>query len=122
MTDINIKDITDGLEIPTWLRRGHPDCTITAKKTRNHKPKFAVSQSARDRLDRIKALRGRQAREAQSHTPVLCAIRGGADTFGKIRKATDLVSEDDTNLLHTVLRQLHKGRKIEKRAGRYYPR
>ena len=113
----------NNLDIPTWLLRGHPDCRIRTKKVRERKPahNFAVSKAAQAAVDRRKALRERREKEAQLRAPVLSAVKNGADTFGKVRKATDIPTSDNagSKALKAVIRQLVRDRKVSKRGKRY---
>ena len=110
--------------IPTWLLRGHPDCRFRAKKVRERKPALnmpSVSKAAQAAIDRRKALRERREKEAQLRAPVLSAVKNGADTFGKVRKATDIPASDNagSKALKAVIRQLVRHHKISKRGKRY---
>ena len=113
----------NNLDIPTWLLRGHPDCSIRTKKVRERKPahNFAVSKAAQAAIDRRKALRERREKEAQLRAPVLSAVKNGADTFGKVRKATDIPTSDNagSKALKAVIQQLVRDRKVSKRGKRY---
>jgi hypothetical protein len=52
---------------------------------------------------------------------VLSAVKNGADTFGKVRKATDIPTSDNagSKALKAVIRQLVRDRKVSKRGKRY---
>ena len=75
--------MTDDLEIPTFLRRGHPDCTVIDRPDElskdNHPAAKAELPFSRPKL--TAAYKGRIAMD------LIGAIKAGSDTFGKIRTA-----------------------------------
>ena len=95
--------MTDDLEIPTFLRRGHPDCILhedmhrraqglapLSDVDRNHRTDKAVADLMGQKRKLTAAFKARVA------MAVIAQVRKGADTFGKIRKA--LPDYDDREL------------------------
>jgi len=72
--------MTDYLEIPTFLLRGHPDCKVSDKPLHDDsQPETVEWTVTKPKL--TAAYKGRIAQE------LIAVIKGGADTFGKIRNA-----------------------------------
>jgi len=98
----------DDLTIPTFLRRGHPDCIVkqpelTLRDEFREGPTPSVTDTMRDFVKAHEmmhqALAPRKltgAFRSRVAMAVIAQVRKGADTFGKIRKA--LPDYDDREL------------------------
>jgi hypothetical protein len=90
--------MTDDLTIPTFLRRGHPDCKIGSGISDPDSPAWVTLDLTNPKPsnrppERRKLTAAFKSRVAMA---VIAQVRSGADTFGKIRKA--LPDYDDREL------------------------
>ncbi len=81
----------DDLEIPTFLRRGHPDCVVQDRPSvllqQVHPALQTEIPFSKPKL--TAAYKGRIAAD------LIGAVKAGADTFGKIRKALPNYSDKE---------------------------
>ena len=69
------------LTIPTFLRRGHPDCLV---KEHSEAQIPVIEEAALVEERKVKLTAAHKSRVAGS---IIAAVKNGHDTFGKIRKA-----------------------------------
>mgnify|MGYP005711123341 FL=1 len=99
--------MTDYLEIPTFLLRGHPDCKVSNKPSCDEsQPETVEWTVTKPKL--TAAYKGRIAQE------LIGVINGGADTFGKIRNA---MPRYEYNELRSAIRYAKKWIPMVERRG-----
>tara|TARA_R100001460_G_scaffold8582_1_gene21184 strand:- start:64 stop:456 length:393 start_codon:yes stop_codon:yes gene_type:complete len=84
--------MTCDLEIPTFLRRGHPDCVIAGVSSVTERPVPVEVSASKQKL--TAAFKGRLA------ATILGMVNNGHNTFGKLRKA--LPQHDDRELKSAI--------------------
>ncbi len=84
--------MTCNLEIPTFLRRGHPDCVIAGVSSVTERPVPVEVSASKQKL--TAAFKGRLA------ATILGMVNNGHNTFGKLRKA--LPQHDDRELKSAI--------------------
>ena len=84
--------MTCNLEIPTFLRRGHPDCVIAGVSSVTERPVPVEASASKQKL--TAAFKGRLA------ATILGMVKNGHNTFGKLRKA--LPQHDDRELKSAI--------------------
>ncbi len=100
--------MTDDLEIPTFLRRGHPDCIVkepelTVRDEFPEGPAPSMAEVAREFIEAHELMHEvlaprklNAAFRSRVAAAIIAQVKSGADTFGKLRKA--LPDYDDREL------------------------
>ena len=103
--------MTYDLEIPTFLRRGHPDCVIAGVSSVTERPLPVEVSASKSKLT--------AASKSRLAASVISAVRQGHDTFGKLRKA--LPQHDDRELKSAIRFAKKWIPQLERRGSRAKP-
>ena len=103
--------MTDDLEIPTFLRRGHPDC--------NWKPPSSVTERPVDTKVSVTKRKLTAAFKGRLAVTILGMVDNGHNTFGKLRKA---LPDHDDREIKSAIRYAKKWQpQVERRGTRAKP-
>lgn len=100
------------LTIPAFLVRKSGDVRTVFSVSKEREP-IVFGPIAQANIERLRKIAARE----RTRGTVLKAIKGGADTFGKIRKATGI---EDDGLIRSALRLYISRGRVEQDGRRYY--